>query len=113
MAMPLLVQLHLRPGPQLDLAIVRQELLQGAFHALHHLCMQHGATSAVPRGTKTASQSITWPPETLCLNDTVVTCSAGAESRGSSGVCLRSAILGRSPDTSAAALEPTCFYHGF
>ena len=56
MAMPLLVQLHLRPGPQLALAIVRQELLQGAFHALHHLCMQHGATSAVPRRSKPSSR---------------------------------------------------------
>ena len=75
MAMPLLVQLHLRPGPQLDLAIVRQELLQGAFHALHHLCMQHGATTAVPRRSKPSSrvQSQAAPVTCRCIPSHAVT----------------------------------------
>lgn len=37
-AMPLLVQLHLRPAPTLDLATVRHELLRGCTHALRMLC---------------------------------------------------------------------------
>ena len=40
MALPLLVQLHLKPSAAIDACIVRQELLQGCFHALARLTAQ-------------------------------------------------------------------------
>ena len=39
-AMPLLVQLHVKPSAQLDLCVVRQELLQGCFNALSYLAQE-------------------------------------------------------------------------
>ena len=53
-ALPLLVQLHLSPAAHLDLSVVRQELLQGCFHALQRLCAQNAPAETPP---------VTWRPE--------------------------------------------------
>jgi hypothetical protein len=53
-ALPLLVQLHLSPAAHLDLSVVRQELLQGCFHALQRLCAQNAPAE---------TQAVTWRPE--------------------------------------------------
>ena len=54
MALPLLVQLHLRPASHIDATIVRQELLQGCFHAMHRLTAQNAPADMV---------STSWRPE--------------------------------------------------
>ena len=62
MAMPLLVQLHLKAAAHIDTCVVRQELLQGCFHALHRLTAQSAPTDASIPATWRAEPGVVRSP---------------------------------------------------